>query len=72
MILLNFDKAFVLPFYSSFLKIILNCDKENMLILNTFSFQGKMLSNLTCVLIYSLTKCALEGGFKDSCVLEIL
>ena len=72
MILLNFDKAFVLPFYSFFLKIILNCDKENMLILNTFSFQGKMLSNLTCVLIYSLTKCALEGGFKDSCVLEIL
>ena len=31
-----------------------------------------MLSNFTCVLIYSLTKCALEDGFKDSCVLKIL
>ena len=25
----------------------------------------KMLSNLTYVLIYSLTKCVLEDGFKD-------
>ena len=35
------------------------------------SFQKKMLSNLTCVLIYSLTKYVLEDGFKDSCVLKI-
>ena len=41
-----------------------------MLILNTCSFQNNMLSNLTCVLIYSLTKCVLEDGFKDSCVLK--
>ena len=29
------------------------------------SLQKKMLSNLTCVLIYSLTKCVFEDGFKD-------
>ena len=34
--------------------------EENMLIFNTCSFQKKMLSNLTCLLIYSLTKCALR------------
>ena len=27
---------------------------------------------LTCVLIYSLRKCVLEDGFKDSCVLKVL
>ena len=37
-----------------------------MLILNTCDFQKKMLPNLTCVLIYALTKCVLDG-FKDSC-----
>ena len=30
----DFDKALVLAFYNSFLKIVLNCYKENMLILN--------------------------------------
>ena len=65
----NFDKTFVLAFYNSFLKIELNCDKENMFNLNTCSFQKKMLSNLTCVLIYSLTKRVVED---DSCVLGIL
>ena len=51
---------------SIFLKIVLNCGKENMLILNTYSFQKKMLSNLTRVLIYSLTKFVFEDAFKDS------
>ena len=46
------DKTPMLAFYNSFLKIELNCDKENMIISNTNSFQKKMLSNLTCVLIY--------------------
>ena len=31
----DFDKTFVLAFYNSFLKIELDCDKENMIILNT-------------------------------------
>ena len=57
----DFGKTFVLAFYSSFMKIKLNCDKENTLILNTCNLQKKMMSNLTCVLIYSLTKCVLEG-----------
>ena len=62
----DFDKTSVLAFYNSFLKIKLNCDKkENMLILNTCSFQKKMLFNLTCVLIYSLTKCVLEDIFEN-------
>ena len=43
----DFDKTFVLAFYNSFLKIKLNCDKKNMSILNTCSFQKKMLPNLT-------------------------
>ena len=30
----DFDKTFVLAFYNSFLKIKLNCDKKNTLILN--------------------------------------
>ena len=67
-----FHKASVPAFYDSFLKIDLNCDTENMLILNTCSFQKKILSNLTCVLIYSLPKRVLEDGFKDSCVLKAL
>ena len=66
----DFDKIFVLAFYNSLLKVELNCDKENMLILNTCSFQKKMLSNSTCALIYSLTKCVLEDGFKDGCFFE--
>ena len=41
----DFDKTFALAFYDSFLKIKLNCDKENKLILNTCCFQKKMLSN---------------------------
>ena len=36
-----------------------------MLISNIWSFQKKMLSNLTCVLIYSLTKCVLEDCSKN-------
>ena len=42
-----------------------------MLSLNTCIFQKKMLSNLTCVLIYTLTKCVLDDGFKDNGVLKI-
>ena len=30
----DFDKTFVLAFYNSFLKLKVNCDKENILILN--------------------------------------
>ena len=62
------DKTFALAFYNSFLKTELNCDKENMIILNTCSLQKKMLS----VPIYSLTKCVLEDGFKYSYVLKSL
>ena len=40
--------------------------------LNTCSFQKKLPSNLTCVLIYSLKICALGDGLKDSCVLKNL
>ena len=60
----DFEKTFVLTFYNPFLKIKLNCDKENMLIMNTCSFQNIMLSNITCVLIYSLTKFVLEDVLK--------
>ena len=66
----DFDKTFVLGFYNSFLKIKLSFDKENMLILNTYSLL-KMFSNLASVLMYSLTKCVFEDGFKDSFVLKI-
>ena len=59
------DKTFVLGFYNSFLKVKLNCDKENMLILNICSFQKKMLSNLTCVLICPLAKCVHEDGSEN-------
>ena len=59
----DLDKKFALALYNSFLKIELNCDKD---------FQKKMLPNLTCVLITSLTKCVLEDGFNDSCVQKIL
>ena len=43
--------------------------KKLMLILHSYtcSFLIKMLSNSTCVLIYSLTKCVLEDGVIDSC-----
>ena len=58
------DKTFVLGFYNSFLKVKLNCDKENILILNC-SFQKKMLSNLTCVLICSLANCVHEDGSEN-------
>ena len=68
----DFDKTFVLAFYNSFLRSELNCDEENMVILNACSFRKKMLSTFTCVQIYLLTKCFLEDGFKDSCVLKIL
>ena len=34
-------------------------------LLNTCSFQKKMLPNLICVLIYSLTKCVLEDGSEN-------
>ena len=55
MLINDFDKTSVLAFFNnSFLKIKLNCDKENMLISNTYIFQKKMLSNLTCILIYLL------------------
>ena len=68
----DFDNIFVLAFYNSFLKIELNFDKENFIIVNTCNFQKMMLSNLTGVLIYSLTKCVLEYGFKENYVLKIL
>ena len=41
----DFDKIFVLAFYNFFLKIELNCDEENMIILNgvrTIVPQGKL------------------------------
>ena len=45
-----FDKKIVLAFNNSFLKIELSCDREKItLILNTCSFQKKMLSNWTFV-----------------------
>ena len=72
MLMNDFDKTFLLAFYSSFLTIKLNCDQQNMLLLNTYSFHRKMLSNLMSALISSLTKCALKDGFKDSYVLKIL
>ena len=50
MLINDFDKTFALVFYNSFLKITFNYEKENILILNTCSFQ-KIYSNLTCVLI---------------------
>ena len=51
----DFDKTFVFVFYDYFLKIELNCDQENMLILNTCSSQKKMLPNLRrCLMICSL------------------
>ena len=51
-----------------FLKIELNCDKENHVdFRHSCSFQK--MCNLTCVLIYSLTKYVLENGFEDSFVI---
>ena len=58
----DFDKTSVFAFYN-FLKIEVNFDKENMSILDTCSFQRKMLSNLTRDLLID---------FKDSGVLKIL
>ena len=40
----DFDKTFILAFYNTFLKIELNCDKENTLILNIAVFKRKCLS----------------------------
>ena len=68
----DFEKIFAPAFYCSFLRKELNCDKENMIISNRCSFQMKMLSSLTCVLIYSMAKCILEHGFKDTSVLKVL
>ena len=56
----GFDKKIVAAFYNSFLKIELNCHKEIMLLVNACIFQKKMLSNVTCVLIYLLANFALE------------
>ena len=52
----GFGKIFVLVFHNYFLKIKLTCDKENMLISNTCSFQKKMLSNLTCYVNKSMAE----------------
>ena len=49
-------------FCNSFLEIVLN-DLENYVNFKyTCNFQRKMLPNLTCPIIYSMTKCVLEGG----------
>ena len=53
----DFDRTFVLAFYNCFLYI--NCDKENMLILNTCSFQ-KISSNLICITGYFSPKNATD------------
>ena len=58
--------------FQKFGLIIVLLSAGNMLILNTCSFQKKMLSNLMSVVIYSLTKCVLEDGLKSSCILKIL
>ena len=50
----DFDKTFISPSSSSFLKIKLNRDKKRMLVSNTHRFQKKILFNVTCVLIYWL------------------
>ena len=56
-----FDKKLVLALYNSLLKIY--CDKVNHVdYICIYSFQKKMLSNLTFVLIYSSAKCALQAG----------
>ena len=62
----DFDKAFLLAFYNSFLKIKLSFDKENMLILNTCRLQKKMLSNWTCVDLQIDKMCSWEMGLKNS------
>ena len=72
MVTKDFNKTFVPAFYNYFLKIKLNCDKENMLNLNTCSFQKKILPNVTSVVIYLLTIYVIEDGFKDNCVLKTL
>ena len=47
-----------LVFYNSLMKIKLNCDKENMLILNTkyMHFSNEDVANLTRFLIYLLIR----------------
>ena len=45
MLVNDFDKIFVLTFYNYFLEIELDCDKENMTVLNACSFRKKMLPN---------------------------
>ena len=72
MVTKDFNKTFVPAFYNYFLKIKLNCDKENMLNLNSSSFQKKILPNVTSVVIYLLTIWVIEDGFKDNCVLKTL
>ena len=72
MVTKDFNKTFVPAFYNYFLKIKLNCDKENMLNLNSSSFQKKILPNVTSVVIYLLTICVIEDGFKDNCVPKTL
>ena len=56
---------YVLAFYNSLLKIELKTliKKHHFNFKYTYSLQ----KNLTCVLIYSLTKCVLQEGFKDNC-----
>ena len=62
----GFDNTFAFAFYISFTKIELNCDKENMLILNKCCFQRKMSK---CGLgIYSLVlKTAVCWKFCKTC-----
>ena len=58
---------YVFAFYNWFLKIKLNCDKKKHVNFKCrYSFQKKIMFNLTCVPIYSLTKSICESGFKDS------
>ena len=46
-----FNKKFVPAFCNFFLKIKLNCDKENLVKFKYVQFSKEMLSNLACVLI---------------------
>ena len=60
-----FDKKLVLALYNSLLKI--DCDKVNHVdYICIYSFQKKMLSNLTFALIYSSAKCALQDGLPKN------
>ena len=54
---------YVFAFCNSFSENSIKCDLENYVNFKyTCSFQRKVLPNLTCVVIYSLRKCVLEGG----------